>query len=219
MLEVGAGTGEIGVELARRAGTYVGMDSSAAMLEVFRRRLGREHRGTLVEGDANARWPVADRSVDIVFGSRVLHLLRADHVASELFRVARGAGVVLLAGRVERDRAGVRARMRRRMRELAGAAGPPRDGRRAIMRLLDECVSRGARLLEPVSVLTWTVEESPRVSLEAWASKSGLAGMDVSDEDKTAILVELTGWATATYGGLDATFTSREEYVLDGVCV
>ena len=36
VVELGAGTGEIGVHLARLPIRYVGLDGSAAMLEVFR---------------------------------------------------------------------------------------------------------------------------------------------------------------------------------------
>ena len=38
VLELGAGTGEIGVHLARLPVRYVGLDSSQAMLDVFRAR-------------------------------------------------------------------------------------------------------------------------------------------------------------------------------------
>jgi ubiquinone/menaquinone biosynthesis C-methylase UbiE len=69
VLEIGAGAGDIGQHFASAVG-YVGMDSSPAMLGVFRSKLSDAR---LVLGDAERDWPVRDGTVTAVLASRVAH--------------------------------------------------------------------------------------------------------------------------------------------------
>ena len=88
VLEVGAGTGQVGFALCQHPLRYLGFDASAAMLDVFRRRCGEIGRPvTLIHADGNGRWPADDGGVKAVFGSRAVHLLRIEHVVEEVFRV------------------------------------------------------------------------------------------------------------------------------------
>ena len=59
VVELGAGTGEIGVHLARLPIKYVGLDSSAPMLQQFREKAA-EARLSLILADCNLAWPLDD---------------------------------------------------------------------------------------------------------------------------------------------------------------
>jgi SAM-dependent methyltransferase len=222
LLEIGAGTGEIGIELCRLGARYLGIDVSTAMLELFERRLSSSPpelraRARLGAADANQPWPVDGASVRAVFGSRSLHLLDAAHVVSETCRVAAKGRSVLLVGRVGRSPESVRARMRSRMRRLLGEHGREgRSGEKNRDSLTSACVARGAVLVPEQSVASWPVRESPARSLAAWSAKPGLSGMALPDREKTGILAELREWALREFGALDTELDSREEYLLGG---
>jgi ubiquinone/menaquinone biosynthesis C-methylase UbiE len=216
LLEVGVGTGEIGFALARRAPRYLGFDLSAAMLAELARQAPPDLQIAVVQADAGARWPADDRSVRAVFGSRVLHLLDPDHVVAEARRVASSRGLALIIGRVRRDPESVSAQMRRQMRRfleeetgrwVRGGPGP----------LLERARVAGATMLEPRAVARWPVARSPRDSLESWRHKPGLAGGEVSEPLKIAVLDRLAAWALAAFGSLEAPIPSEEAYVLEGV--
>jgi demethylmenaquinone methyltransferase/2-methoxy-6-polyprenyl-1,4-benzoquinol methylase len=92
VLDVATGTGLVATELLRRGHEVTGIDQSADMLAVARRRFGR--RVTLVEASAD-ELPFEDASFDHL---TVTYLLRyvSDRAATmaELSRVVRPGGVV-----------------------------------------------------------------------------------------------------------------------------
>lgn len=96
VLDVGCGTG---IQLAsyQQAGCRVsGIDTSPAMLEVARRRLGEE--ASLQLGDA-ARMPYPDRAFDLVLATTVLHEMAPEvrgDTLDEMRRVLRTDGRILL---------------------------------------------------------------------------------------------------------------------------
>ena len=222
LLEIGAGTGEIGIELCRLGIHYVGVDISRPMLDEFEKRLGSagpetRARARLVVRDANLAWPVPDGGARAVFGSRSLHLLDSEHVANQMVRVAACGRAVLLVGRVGRSPDSVRSRMRAFMRHLVEKRGlEGRSGERGRNELASACVQRGATLLPERCVASFGVRESPARSLESWAEKPGLAGMALPEPEKSAILGELREWALQNFGALDTELDSREEYLLGG---
>lgn len=211
LLEIGAGTGEIGAALATRVGHYVALDASAAMLERFRERAPG---ATLVVGDANARWPVD--AADVVFGSRSLHLLALDHVVAELQRVAR-PGACVLVGRVTRDPASPQSRLREALQRLLAARGRAgRRGEERTAKLVAACVARGWTPIPARDVATWKRSWRASDALAAWAGKRGLAGTTLEDAEKRAVLTELRRWATDHLGDLDAGHDSVQAYALEG---
>lgn len=218
VVEVGAGTGQIGLELARLHEGYVGFDVSPAMLDRFRASLrGGSVRAKLIVADGDRRWPVEDGSCRVVFGSRSLHLLRLDHIVAEIARVASPQGLTVLVGRVERERDSVRSRMRREMRRLLREAGHEgRGGSENASRLVEECAARGARVLEARAVAQWSVATAPADSLRSWSEKPGLASVSLDPLTKAEVLDRLRAWAVDEFGDLERTVPSREVYVLEG---
>ena len=100
--------------------------------------------------------------------------------------------------------------MRRRLRR----AGIDGRGDRQRRRLVELCVERGAELVEPVTAAEWTASVTPRRSLEAWRELPGLAGVEVPDDIRRAVLDDVERWASEEFGGLDQAVDSPEAYVL-----
>lgn len=219
LLEIGAGTGEIGMHLSDSSNGYLGLDLSYPMLKAFRIRAGGA-KANLVHADGDAPWPIGTGKVHAVFGSRSLHYIRPGHFASELARVGLGGEVAVIMGSVHREEASVKDVMRREMRQRLKAKGfQGRGGRRGKMGLWQELGERGGRELEPLTVSTWTVSSSPKASLDSWESKAGLAGLEVPEDVKRSVLDELREWATEHYGRLDDAIPGKETYVLEGMIV
>lgn len=219
IVEIGAGTGEIGSRLARDHAEYVGLDASEAMLEVFRRR-SSPLVPRLCVADANARWPFEDASVRGVYLARVLHLLDREHVMRELSRVALPRGLVLLLGRRVRERSAPAARLRRELHQRLRARGhEPRRAERDGTALVDSLLARGADRIAPEVVARRTVRTSFRIELDAWRNKGGLAGLSLPEAEREAVLDELERWARAEVTDLEAPVDADESYVIEGAIV
>ena len=219
VLEVGAGTGQIGVVLCQHPLHYVGFDASAAMLDVFRRRCsGNARPVSLIEADGNNPWPAGDGSVRAVFSSRTVHLLDAGHVVVEFFRIASPTGATLVLGRLQREKQSLRARIRREMRDRLRQLGYGSDeGHQKEREVMDACVRRGASPIAQRVVATWPVQCSAAQVLASWREKRSLAGLDVPADVKETVLSQLVVWATNAFGSLEATQSAEETYVLEGV--
>lgn len=216
VLDLGAGTGQIGRWLAEPPARYVALDLSGPMLEVFRQRAeALPGPRVLLRADGSGRWPVADGAVRVVFSSRAVHRMELENVLAETFRVASREGLTFLLGRVERDPESVKERMRSELHRLVARGG--RDGRGGRQRLLEAFTGRGVTRVGPETVSQWEVSWSPRRSLESWTGKEELAGVDLSPGDRRKVLDELGRWALQNVGDLDTVQASSESYVLDGV--
>jgi SAM-dependent methyltransferase len=218
VLDIGAGTGEIGLELSALGAPYVGIDSSGRMLDVFRARAAeRGLSPSLVVADARDPWPVEPGSTAVVFGSRSLHWLQADAVAEQAFRVAAPGGAVLLIGRVVRDPESPRERVRRAMRAALRDAGfEGRSGGRSAGELISACTRLGAVAVPARTVATWTVLRAPGEALSDWSRKSGLAGLSLPEDVKVAVLERARRWTSDTFGNIDAPLESEEHFTLEG---
>lgn len=95
VLDLGCGSGENSLLLARRGAKVIGVDISESLLALARERLA-------VNGCAGAavhfmpasahRLPIPDASVDVVLGIAILHHLDLDATSREVFRVLRPGG-------------------------------------------------------------------------------------------------------------------------------
>jgi ubiquinone/menaquinone biosynthesis C-methylase UbiE len=216
VLELGAGTGEIGMHLVQLPVRYLGVDNSAEMLRLFRDKLG-EQPASLLLADASQVWPLDDHAASVVFASRVIHLLDAKHVASETLRVCRPGGWLML-GRVLRDGDGVKERLRRRRLELLQQAGVgPLRGREGARRVIEHCLSAGAESMERRVVAEWSGAISPAEVIAGWTSLSRMGSVAVDPVSRQEILAELQDWARAELGDLDQPETYRERYAIECV--
>lgn len=217
VVDVAAGTGQIGRWLARAPIRYVGFDLAGEMLDVFRARLDAQACDSLLaQADGNRRWPVGDGTARLVFISRAVHLLDARHVVDEVHRAADPGGATLLLGRVQHGRSGAKTRVRDEMRRRLTERGlVGRDTGKSGARILEACRSRGASAVEAVAVARWTVATTPRQSIESWRRKDGLWGMALAPAVKAEVLDEVEAWADAR-GDLDVATECEEAYVLEG---
>ena len=219
LLELGAGTGEIGAALATHGSmAYLGLDLSLPMLARFGARLRvlpvSTARGALAQADADRPWPLAGRA-RIVFVSRALHLLDLEHVATEVVACCHPRGCTVVVGRVRRDPDGVRGMLRRQMRSLLAAHGVTgKSGERAHGGLLAALSPYGAEPRVPRTAATWTAAVRPAEVLAAWRDKPGLAGASVSPALQAEVLDRLQDWAQAQLGDLAAPRPAVEAYEL-----
>lgn len=96
ILDAGCGTGPLAAELRARGAVMTGLDGSAAMLEIARRRLGDDV--PLHLADLAQPLPFADATFDDVVASLVLHYLEDwDAPLAELRRVLRPGGRLILS--------------------------------------------------------------------------------------------------------------------------
>jgi SAM-dependent methyltransferase len=214
VLELGVGTGEIGTHLARLPVRYLGIDSSVSMLQLFRDKLG-ERPASLLVADASHVWPLDDHAASVVFASRVIHLLDAEHVASETFRVCRPGGWLML-GRVLRDGNGVKERLRQRRLELLqhASVGPLR-GREGGRRVVEQCLLAGGESMGRRVVAEWSGVISPAEVIADWTSLSRMGSVAVDPVTRTVILDELRRWGRAEFGDLDRPEVCHERYAID----
>lgn len=218
IIEVGAGTGQIGQWFAAQPMDYWGFDLSAGMLEEFRQHL--DHPGDnvhILQGDANQQWPIADATANLIFGSRVLHLLDLDQVVRESLRIAQ-PGATVLMGNIKRQKTSVKSQMREKMQNLLAQNTLQGRKKKQLMKQLIDCfVHHGAQPIEPITVSRWEVISTPRQSLDSWSGKAHLAGIELTEDLKQSILHHLQTWAEDTFGSLDRPIASEETYILQGV--
>jgi SAM-dependent methyltransferase len=221
ILDVGAGTGQIGEHLARVRGArgrsrYLGMDVSGPMLAVFRRKL--DAGGALVQADAGAPWPIASGRVELVFLSRAAHLLPPAVLVEETLRVASPEGALAVFGGVRSEPDSLRAVLRREMRRLLAEHGV--EARRAgdsQGSLAGALAERGGEVLPVRTAASWSVVHRAGDALAAWRAKSGLGGRAVTPEVQDSVLRRLEEWIRERYGSLDVARDATERYELAAV--
>lgn len=217
VVEIGAGTGEIGAALVRSPIRYLGLDRSAAMLDEFRPRIPAGAKAELKTADANAAWPVADGAAKIVFGSRVFHLLDIAHAVAEARRVL-GPGGVLVSGRVQRDPASPKTRARKKMHALLAEAGfAPRRTDQLRKQVLETAERLGGVRLEPVAAASWPVTAAAADSIAGWRRKDSMGGLTPPPAVKAEVLAALEAWAKQEFGDPAAPVATTETYILEGV--
>jgi ubiquinone/menaquinone biosynthesis C-methylase UbiE len=222
LVEIGAGTGQIGQWFIKESLQYIGFDLSAKMLAQFRERLSSDklnnHNWQLFQSDADESWSIEDNTVKVIFSSRTIHRLDIEHIVKESFRIAHPEGCILLVGSVQRQGESVKHGMKKQMHHILKEKGfNPKQKQQSHSQLIDLCCQHSAKKIEPVIVSQWTVSHTPNDSLQNWDQKEGLAGLDIPFDVQKQVLADLEQWAIAHYDKLDQPVESQEEYVLEGV--
>ncbi len=109
--DLGCGTGSLLPLLALQAGTVIGIDREAAMLEVAAARISGLANVTLLTGLLDAL-PLGRRTVDLAISALVLHHIQdLQPVAAEVARVLAPGGRWIILDMVEHDREDYRVTM------------------------------------------------------------------------------------------------------------
>jgi ubiquinone/menaquinone biosynthesis C-methylase UbiE len=217
LVELGAGTGQIGRHLAESV-RYAGVDRSLGMLETFGEKLAGAADAPirLSHADADERWPFGDGTIAGVFASRVVHLLEVEHLVAELQRVCRPGGYFLV-GRVTRDPDGVKSRLRRQRRLLLGQQGLALpDAEQATELAVNRLVGSAAARIEARVVATWTSTASVQEILAAWETVEAAGGQQLDAATRAGVLGELRDWAARELGDPRAVTSWEERYMLQG---
>jgi len=97
VLDLGCGSGRQSLVLARRGARPVGVDISASLIALARRRLdlhGLGRRARFVVGSVHDL-PIASDSIDVVLGIQILHHVDVADAAREVSRVLRPGGLAV----------------------------------------------------------------------------------------------------------------------------
>jgi ubiquinone/menaquinone biosynthesis C-methylase UbiE len=222
ILDVGAGTGSVGLHFAALPTHYLGLDRSGPMLEIFRRKLTIWPQPMLLaQADSDRPWPIRDHSVAVVFASRVVHHLSLSHFVDEVCRVCRSAGCLLL-GHVVRDAQSLPSQLQRYKRNVMTEHGLDAPGVSQVQQqIVQACLLRGADAPPPTSVARWTRTTTAGQMLASWRSKPQLSSRTrrniLSNEQCAALLRTLTEWAQNEFGDLERVHEFTEAYTLQEV--
>ncbi|MFM9106353.1 MAG: class I SAM-dependent methyltransferase [Chloroflexota bacterium] len=216
VVELGAGTGEIGLSLARLPIRYLGLDASRAMLDVFRTK-GSDIDLLLAVADCDRAWPLRDGGANTIFASRSIHLLRPEHVARETRRVCQPGGSLIL-GRVVRESDGIAERLRRRRLALLRERGiSTRQGEDGTRRVIDAIVASGGIAQGRQIVAEWPGVTTASTIIEGWESMPRMGSVPADPAIQQEIMVDLRRWATAEFGGLDQPQATASRFAIDVV--
>jgi ubiquinone/menaquinone biosynthesis C-methylase UbiE len=216
VLELGAGTGEIGAHLAALAPGYVGLDNSPAMLDHFRAKAELAAPRLLV-ANADDPWPLPASSTQVIFASRVIHLLQPDHVVREALRVARPGGYLML-GRVHREPGSLKERLQhQRQTELRAHGISPRQGERGAREVIERLIAAGGESLGRHVVAEWQGETAAAEILAQWSALSRMGSVEVDPALRTTVLAQLHDWARSEIGDIERQERFRETYAVDVV--
>jgi SAM-dependent methyltransferase len=209
LLDLGAGTGRIGVPFVAAGDDYVGVDLSIGMLGAFAQRGGGGRAPRLVQADGE-HLPFRDATFDAVMLIQVFGGMRGwRRLLVEARRVLRGAGVLVL-GRAVAPPGGLDARMKQQLSLLLGEIGAPADRintRRDAQGWLEQ-QARGTRLV----AATWSARRTPRGFIERHGTGARFSALPAPVREEAAR--RLAAWAKTAFGSLDAASTEPHEFEL-----
>jgi ubiquinone/menaquinone biosynthesis C-methylase UbiE len=210
LLDLGAGTGRIGIPFVAAGDDYVGVDLSFGMLSEFKRRAADSAGASrLVQADGE-RLPFADASFDAIMLIQVFGGLRGwRRLLVEARRVLRGAGALVL-GRTLAPPDGLDARMKQQLSLLLDEIGAPADRtntRQDAQGWLEQ-EARGTRLV----AATWTASRTPRGFIERHRTGARFSALPAPVKEEA--MRRLAAWAKTAFGSLDAASTEPHEFEL-----
>jgi ubiquinone/menaquinone biosynthesis C-methylase UbiE len=210
LLDLGAGTGRIGWPFVAAGDDYVGVDLSYGMLRAFMQRGGwtNGHTPHLVQSDGELL-PFRDATFDAAMLIQVFGGVRGwRRLLAEAERVVRPAGALVI-GRSVAPADGVDAKMKQRLAALLGAIGAPSyqtNPRDDVQRFLE----RQAHSVTRVVAAAWNAERTPRGFIDRHRTGARFSSLPPPVQEEA--LRELSAWAAATFGSLDAAASERHVF-------
>jgi ubiquinone/menaquinone biosynthesis C-methylase UbiE len=208
VLDLGAGSGRIGIAFVDANDSYVGVDLSLSMLQQFRLR---SSAACLIQADGG-RLPFADASFDVVMLMQVLsgtHNWR--NLLSETVRVIKPGGSVVV-GYTVTPPTGVDAQMKLRLalilEELGMKSHSSGKSREKSLAWLQAASSRQM----VTTGASWIAKRTAREFLRR--QKSGARFSALPPAVQTHALQKLGDWAAKAFGSLDEVFSETHSFEL-----
>ncbi len=219
LLEIGAGTGEIGYFLQNLNIPYVGIDLSGGMLDVYRQRYEQAANiPDLIQTDANNPWPLEDNSISVFFSSRAMHQLEQQNVLDQLTRLSTSSPSILVLGNVKRDNNSAKAVMRKEMHKVLNKFGlKEKSGQSNRQQLFEAIEKQGGERLPAVTASRWHVSHAPIDSINSWKKVDGIAGQTVEPTIKQQILESLILTAESKFSNINQALETEESYELNAI--
>ena len=212
ILEVGAGTGRIGVPLLQHGADWIGCDLSSEMMSKLRAKVPTAR---LAQTNAAQLPFVADR-FDAAITIHVLHLVGPWRAAlREIKRVLKPGGVYLNSG-IWHDETAPSRRLRNYWRERIEIHGASwqRPGLQSQEELIAELRSLNATL-ETIEVARWRTPSTLREEIDSLASRQFSESWNIPDDVFNMTLDELRAWAAHEYGDLDQSFDEERRLIFE----
>ena len=212
ILEVGAGTGRIGVPLMQRGADWFGCDLS---IEMMRKLRAKQPAARLAQADAS-RLPFLSDRFDALLAVHVLHLVGPWQAAVREFKRVLHSGGVFVNSWHWRDDAAMSRRLRDywRKRVEAYGAGWRRPGIQERAELLRELESVGAQL-EEIEIDRGLRSVTPREVVDDLAGRMYSDTWQIPQPVLETTVIELRDWATREYGDLDQAVPEEHRLLLD----
>lgn len=215
ILEVGTGTGRIGVPLQQRGADFVGCDLSAKMLV---RQREKHPAARLLQSDA-AFLPFPSTHFGALLTVHVMHLIGPWREALREFkRVLRAGGVFLNVGTYAPISRSIRGLMRDHWRDWLKTQGVEirHPGAQDQEEIRSELGRMGAQWKE-VEVVRFPHRYTLRLELDRYTRRVFSDTWSVPDDLYQASLNELGDWVRREYGDLDAEREETVRFVYDAV--
>ena len=208
LLDLGAGSGRIGLSFVAAGDDYIAVDLSLRMLQVFAEKNTGEHRARLIQADGRAL-PFAEANFDAVMLIAVFgDLPDWRPLVAEARRVLRAGGVIAI-GRTAAPDDGIDEQMKEQLDRLLAERmvyTPRKNGRKNAAQHL-AATATATTDLAPAS---WSVDRSARHFLERHAGGARFSRLPSSVREEA--LAELAEWAKGEFGSLDAAFTETHRF-------
>lgn len=209
ILDLGAGTGRIGRTFVEAGDTYVGVDTSLAMLREFR---DSTTNACLAQADGR-RLPFRNGSFDVVL---LMHVLSGtgdwQPMLHEVRRVCRPGGIVAV-GRTASSEAGIDVQLKHQLKMILQEMGIPWHRlQESYRQSLDWLKSLATRHVH-AQVASWSHSETAQEFISRHRSGARFAAL-LPDVQKQA-LQKLSAWATETFGSLENGFAAQRSFELD----
>jgi len=215
-LELGVGTGRVGVPIVARGYRFVGVDISPSMLEVMRYKIaGVGRKVKLIEADAR-ELPFERGSFHAVIGVHLWHLLDDwQRALLEAFRVLVPGGY-LFEGWDATAAENEDCRIQEKWREILAEMGFELKRGRHTQRLADVKRAMEQLGLQPQEevVAEWVEERTPRQSMEILEERLYSFTWDIPEELFRRSLDRLWDWVRDVYENLDQPYPIPWQFVI-----
>lgn len=210
VLEIGAGTVQIGKAFMAAGDFYVGVDTSLAMLREFP---ANSNNCFLAQADGR-HLPFGNDRFNIILLMRVLSVVGDDwqEVLNETRRVLRPGGSVVVGHTVSSE-SGIDAQLKRRLtailHEMQVVWHRPQESRRQALAWLK---SSSVRYVHSQAT-SWNVNTTPQEFLLRHRTGVRFAALPVTVQADA--LKRLQAWAETRFGSLNSVFQERRSFELD----